>query len=113
MRLEVFTSPHLRISEPGTGNPGFTRRTQPHRREQEGESTTEDLAGRGVVFTATGSSHPTVWPRAQQSQAHLGRDVLICSLGRAGMTSTVEPLVFIPGRLSSRQSLKTPKTVVW
>lgn len=45
--------------------------------------------------------------------SHLGREVLICSLGRAGMTSTAEPLVFTPGRLSSRQSLKTPKTVVW
>lgn len=44
---------------------------------------------------------------------YLGSDVLICSLGRAGMTSTEEPLVFSPGRLSSKQSLKTPKTVVW
>lgn len=44
---------------------------------------------------------------------YLGRDVLICRRGSAGMTSTVEPLVLTPGRLSSRQSLKTPNTVVW
>lgn len=52
-------------------------------------------------------------PHPRADRLYLGREVLICSLGRAGMTSTVEPPVLTPGRLSRKQSLKTPKTVVW
>lgn len=43
----------------------------------------------------------------------LGRDVLIWILGNAGMTSTEESPLCTPGRLSSKQWLNTPNTVVW
>lgn len=42
-----------------------------------------------------------------------GSDVLSCSRGREGMTSTKQPLVFTPDRPSNRQSLVTPNTDVW
>lgn len=56
---------------------------------------------------------PTAPLGGSQLSAHLGRDVLTCSRGSAGMTSTDEPLPFSPGSASSRQSLNTPNTVVW
>ena len=76
----------------------------------------EGNSGSQAPATGRSTGLPGVLGSASRPSArrhYLGRDVLICRRGSAGMTSTVEPLVLIPGRLSSRQSLKTPNTVVW
>lgn len=76
----------------------------------------EGNSGSRALATACSTGVPGALGSASRPGArgrYLGSDVLICRRGSAGMTSTVEPLVLIPGRLSSRQSLKTPNTVVW